>query len=497
MKKDSFLKLTGVFIFSLIISFLINYYSNAFSPHQCLYGCIDPAYFYMIGKAWAHGMLPYAEVVDVKGPLVFLIFRLGYLFTPDDTIGTFAIYVAVGAMTLTTAYRAARFMGAGTWAALVAAVAVMGMAYWTRLTYGTAQLEILALPLLLWLIGDFCLLLNTRDEESAGFNRIAWSLGIGFACMMMYKFNMALPFVTAGGICLYLMWRRRVFRQTIGGWLWRAAAGAAVVILPFFVYMVSQGICDKFVSIYFLSNFNSYFGSHTESFYSKMSPIRHILHYNLIECCCIPTVTSLVYLLATAWRKRKTDLQTPILLFVLCLSVYGTCIMTEHIYYFVFCAPVTLFPIVAVCRSSSLLRGGLSALMITAVTIFSVVELSSQENVTSRKTVLRMKEKLSAVSQPKIIYWKMMEMGIGYESGVLPACPVWTIFNGMPDSFYDGTRRCIREGGADFIFTHANLSQEDSDFLRANSYEKTEDSEISIAGKNKSLYQVFIWQKKK
>ena len=76
-----------IFVFSLF--FII----SADSYTHDLWYRNDSAWFYLSGKAWMNGMIPYVDFTDSKGPLLFLIYGIGYLICPYNYIGVFWIGV--------------------------------------------------------------------------------------------------------------------------------------------------------------------------------------------------------------------------------------------------------------------------------------------------------------------------------------------------------------------------------------------------------------------
>lgn len=68
--------------FSLTTSFIYNGIHGA-----------DSAIFYIIGKYWSQGYLPYVDLWDHKGPIIFFINCIGHLLT-GDKIGVFILQVA-------------------------------------------------------------------------------------------------------------------------------------------------------------------------------------------------------------------------------------------------------------------------------------------------------------------------------------------------------------------------------------------------------------------
>ena len=61
------------------------------TPLNRYYG-YDSAFFLLIGKGIRHGMLPYLDLYDQKGPMIFYINALGYLLT-DSRLGVFLLQV--------------------------------------------------------------------------------------------------------------------------------------------------------------------------------------------------------------------------------------------------------------------------------------------------------------------------------------------------------------------------------------------------------------------
>ena len=76
-----------IIFFIFIILFLV----SPDSYTHDLFNRTDTAWFFMCGKAWMNGMIPYVDFADSKGPLLWLIYGLGYLFSPYNYIGVFWI----------------------------------------------------------------------------------------------------------------------------------------------------------------------------------------------------------------------------------------------------------------------------------------------------------------------------------------------------------------------------------------------------------------------
>jgi len=56
--------------------------------------------FYTVGSGWANGLLPYRDLFEQKGPLLYLIFMIGYLISPEKFSGVFVLEVIFLTFTL-------------------------------------------------------------------------------------------------------------------------------------------------------------------------------------------------------------------------------------------------------------------------------------------------------------------------------------------------------------------------------------------------------------
>lgn len=83
---------TFIFAASLIVAFLFCLkFSVTTSPIYQI-DCADSAIFSVIGKYWAQGSIPYVDLWDHKGPVIFFINCLGFMLTGNE-LGVFILQV--------------------------------------------------------------------------------------------------------------------------------------------------------------------------------------------------------------------------------------------------------------------------------------------------------------------------------------------------------------------------------------------------------------------
>lgn len=81
----------GVIIALLLWSTIIQLFINYDSPLHYSFGHIDSSWFFMCGKAWMNGLVPYVDFSDSKGPLLWLIYGIGYLIYPHGFGGVYIL----------------------------------------------------------------------------------------------------------------------------------------------------------------------------------------------------------------------------------------------------------------------------------------------------------------------------------------------------------------------------------------------------------------------
>jgi hypothetical protein len=152
----------------------------------------DVYVYQLVGNSWRYGLLPYRDVYDVKGPLLYLLFGLFAWVRPWSMGPPLVFLVGLALLSLWLAYAIARLHGCGRWLSMLAAVATCGLIYLGVMNVVTSvSCEEIAVPgvlLLLWLT-----LRWLRDEPvAAGW----WVLsGVAAGALFWAKYQVVAPWV--------------------------------------------------------------------------------------------------------------------------------------------------------------------------------------------------------------------------------------------------------------------------------------------------------------
>ena len=233
------------------------------SPDSYLYDLWlreDSAWFFVNGKAWMNGMEPYVDFADSKGPLLFLIYGIGYLLSPYNYLGIFWLSCIVYTICFFLTYKSARIFIDHRHALL--ATFLMALAYFFPAIHWEVRAEDFCLPFVLLSFYAFLALFYKQKElpTDRQINRYAFFFGISLGATLMIKFSVTaiIGIFPLMGI-IYVIREKRLTPQTIGYGL----AGLAVPTLPFLLYFLFKGTTSAFFTEYFCNTLSTVSSSHS------------------------------------------------------------------------------------------------------------------------------------------------------------------------------------------------------------------------------------------
>ncbi|MDH6355503.1 hypothetical protein M2132_001848 [Dysgonomonas sp. PH5-45] len=77
--REQILSEKGILLCLFVYNALLLFLCSRMSPLYDFNAWSDINVYFTIGKGWMNGLLPYRDLFDHKGPLIFLIYGIGYL----------------------------------------------------------------------------------------------------------------------------------------------------------------------------------------------------------------------------------------------------------------------------------------------------------------------------------------------------------------------------------------------------------------------------------
>lgn len=233
-----------------LYAFLFMFFCSKLSPLYPSNEWADVNVYYNIGKAIMNGRVLYTESFDPKGPLIFIIYGLGYLVSNTTFIGVFLIYFMAWAMTLTFSFiTLRRQLNGNSYLAMLGSlfIPILSLPY---MHSGGSVEELILLLQVVSLLSILEYFTNNTKELSA--IRMCL-LGIASAAIFFLKLNLTagLLFLLAGlfiDIAIYKKYQ--TFLKQASYYL----LGILIISLPICLYLYLNAALVEAFDIYILLN---------------------------------------------------------------------------------------------------------------------------------------------------------------------------------------------------------------------------------------------------
>lgn len=239
----------------IISAIFVYFFSYSTSPWVLRYFGGDSAQFQTIGKAWVSGKIPYRDMFDHKGPVIFFIDMLGYRIT-GDAVGIMIIQIVFLSVSCWFLYRIIRQAAGDRRHTIIPLLLILIVL--ERVYGGGNYTEEYCLPFicmsLYFQANYFTMLDNDRTADRRHHPLWALIYGLSFGVCAMSKLTNGVSICT-GVLIIFLVlaadgqWGN-ILKNVLG-----FLAGLAVAVVPFAVYFAANGSFFEFIYATFLYNF--------------------------------------------------------------------------------------------------------------------------------------------------------------------------------------------------------------------------------------------------
>lgn len=411
------------------------------SPLFVLNDWMDANIFFTMGKSMFEGKVLYRDVFDHKGPVLYLLYGLGWLLDHTGFTGVWLLEVAAFACFLFFSLRTVSlFLPAPlcpAWAAVPAAVIAASRAF----SHGGSAEEFL-LPFLAAAL--YCLLRALQTGRQVPL----WAVCIQGAlagCALWLKYTV-LGFYLAWVLVLTVWYVRhgwqRALAQSCGAYL----GGVALATLPWAVYFGAHGALPDWFTVYFYDNLFLYSGSG--------GPLDFVRHLWWAVRDALPGMgLFLLFLVWAAFRRRRVAAAVC----VLAAGLAGTSLMGGYLVYYglvlaVF-APLGLVPLALLAARVRAPRWGRMAapwalvLAGAAFCWFLSPNRALRGRAPESLPQMRFAARIIAGEDPSLLNYGTLDGGFYTAAGVLPPARYFCVTN-MPLEGQWEEQNALLENGA-------------------------------------------------
>lgn len=241
-------------LYTFVLLFLIS--PDSFT-HD-IYTCCDTPIFFMCGKAWMNGMIPYVDFTDSKGPLLWLIQGIGYLISPYNYIGVFLLSCVFYCVVFFLAFKTAFLFLKNYHLAIICSM-LMGLVYFNPWYHYEIKSEDWCQPFVILALYRLCLQYYKTDiKDRRSLYITAYLLGLSCAGTLLIKYSItAMMAIMVFSFYYYIVKEKQnLIIPTL-----LMIVGALTLIIPFVAYFYFLGNLRDFINEYFIKTLATIDGS--------------------------------------------------------------------------------------------------------------------------------------------------------------------------------------------------------------------------------------------
>ena len=234
--------------FCIAVTLIVSTFFSLF-PLTRTYTYADSSVFLYIGKMMQKGLVPYRDLFDHKGILLYFIQYLGILLYSDGFLGIWILEVV---HMLFTVWFLFKISGLFTEDKMIRYLTVIAVAVMCGMnTYeGGNFTEEYALP---WITFALYVFLKYFKEFSYKRCDIMW-LGVGFATVALLRVNMVTVWIAFMPLILIHMLYKHEMKE-LTKCIVSFLTGACLICIPVLIYTIATGSLKEFIDCYLVFNF--------------------------------------------------------------------------------------------------------------------------------------------------------------------------------------------------------------------------------------------------
>ena len=427
---------------------------------------VDVQCFFTMGRSIWDGLVPYRDLYEQKGPVLYFAFALASLISSHSFLGVFLLEVVCFGLFLYFSGMIVRLYFSKssivyTIIVILAALIPVSPAF----AHGSGVEELC----LFMLVYSLYTVLSAMKQERALTFREAFCNGMAAAAVLLSKFTILGFYI---GLAVFVVfwycscrYRLPVLLATIGQFL----LGVAALCFPFFLYFLFAGALDDLFTVYFYNNLFLY---PTEVTGSRQEMISKCLSSTL---SVNKSYAWLLYLgaflpvcdLPKNWRH----------LFLGMLTFGGLVVGTYwggrgYTYYGLILSAFSVFGLITAVRVIQLFpcshwfQGVFRKIpfsrIILSVLTFTMLLSYCYRNSSNTYLMQYDKEELPAYRfaatinqtyKAKILNYGFLDGGFYYASDTIPSCEFFCTLNINAPDMWQTQRECVEQGKVEFVIT--------------------------------------------
>lgn len=241
-----------IYFFCLLVSFIILLFTSKNSFIYQFNDWFDANAFFTVGKGMMNGIIPYRDVFEQKGILLYLIYGIGYLFSNTTFHGVFILEVISFSFFLYYGYKTIKLYLDEKYSIIILPLLAVLICTSRAFVHGGSAEEF---SLLFMMITIYYFFKFIKQKEIDYHDLLI--CGITCGCVFLIKYTL-LGFWFAFILCIFIsLLRKKEFNNAIMSCL----AFLCGMLIPIIIALIYFNITDSlkaFINNYFIVNMSAY-----------------------------------------------------------------------------------------------------------------------------------------------------------------------------------------------------------------------------------------------
>jgi len=411
---------------------------------------VDSNCFFTVGKGMMNGLVPYRDLLEQKGPLLYMLHALAWLISHDSFFGVYLLEIAAAFGFL---YFSCRSLQLYVGRAALYLIPLIALLTYTCLPFVHGDsAEEFALPLVAW---DLWLALRAAREGKTLSWKTWMAVGLRAGCVFWIKFTLVGAYVG-----LFLAQAVRMLWEKRPGEVIRAvgavAAGVLVSTLPHLLYFGWHGAIRDWFQVYLYYNLFLY-GGHSRGLLSNFVTGLYSLYWYF-------RLNGILCLLGALWLLKKERYSGWTLFLSAAFSFLFVYVGgRSSVYYaFLFCVyvPFGLGALVALAQRLRIHTLPGRELVLWGLTASCIVASSFMSNNRDFRNTepmelpqFQFKAIIEEKENPTLLNYGFLDGGFYTVTNIVPTCRAFCELNLPLEEMYALQDACVEQGQVDFVVT--------------------------------------------
>jgi len=407
-----------------------------------------------VGRGMFHGFVPYRDLIDHKGPLIYFLFGLCAELTPGRYHGLYLLEVICLGGAMFFGWKTIRLYLRGIGPAWLAPLFAALLGSRVFASGGSAE-EFVLLPMA-WSLYD--LLRCWRRDEPMRAGTLVKN-GVLAGCVLCVKFNLlAFHFVWMAALALNAVWRERGLGRAVKMCM-EFLGGMAMACLPWVIYFGVNDALPDLLNGYILKNLFGYGAGGDGPLKSMTIGIHTMLRSGPVYFAALAAAGLAVLLVPRRWMAVREKVTLLGMALLLVAAVYSR--VATNVYYgvtFAVFLPFALLPVRMKKKSRAPVWARMTvsafAVIVSVMYVHAVSPASAYIGTLYEETP---QAKLAAVIQeegaekPTLMQYRSMDFGFYYAADVWPSDAMFTFMNVNQEECMARIQAQVDGGVPDFV----------------------------------------------